>query len=239
MNSISTAPITPPTKPTYPGQIKLVEELKRNNVIKTSFVESVMKSVDRADFTKYNAYYDGAQTIGYQSTISAPHMHGIAMELLSNHLIKGKRSLDVGSGSGYLTLCFAKMMADQPDAVSYGVEHIPELVKSSIANIRKNHPTYLDSGKVVITVGDGRLGLPEHAPYDAIHVGAAAAQIPKELIDQLANGGRMVIPVGAAGEYQDFMVIDKDSKGNIKQQKMFGVAYVPLTSKQKQWPDDP
>lgn len=98
--------------------------------------------------------------------------------------MKGTKSLDIGSGSGYLTVCFAKMM-NQPGAVAYGIEHIPELVEASKRNIEKyiNRMSFiniarsddkdlLNSGKVVIVEGDGRLGLKEHAPFDAIHVGA-------------------------------------------------------------------
>jgi protein-L-isoaspartate(D-aspartate) O-methyltransferase len=69
-------------------------------------------------------------------------------------------------------------------------------VQDSLSNISKNHSAYLDSGKVVIKEGDGRIGLPDYAPYDCIHVGAAADEMPQELLNQLAPGGRMVIPVG-------------------------------------------
>jgi len=141
-----------------------------------------MKTIDRADFTAVNPYFDSPQSIGYNVTISAPHMHIHAMQMLKDTLINAKRCLDVGSGTGYLTLAFAKMMKNK-DAVSYGIEHIPELCKSSIENISKHHKEWLDSGKVVIYEGDGRLGLEKHAPFDCIHVGAAADKLPKSLCD--------------------------------------------------------
>lgn len=84
---------------------------------------------------------------------------------------KGKKCLDIGSGSGYLTLAFSLMM-NKPGAVSYGVEHIPELVHFSKQNINKSYADHLKSGKVVIIEADGRYGLEEFKPYDCIHVGA-------------------------------------------------------------------
>ena len=92
-------------------------------------------------------------------------------EILRENLERGKKCLDVGSGSGYLTLAFGLMM-NKPDAVSYGIEHIPELVAFSKKNIGKKFGEYLKSGNVVIVEGDGRMGLPEYQTYDCIHVGA-------------------------------------------------------------------
>lgn len=85
---------------------------------------------------------------------------------------------------------------------------------------------------LLIFVADGRLGWPEFAPYDAIHVGAAAQEIPQPLIDQLKPGGRMVIPVGNI--YQDLKVVDKNLDGSISIRTETGVRYVPLTSRDAQ-----
>jgi len=159
-------------------------------------------------------------------------MHAYALELLKDHLQNGKRALDVGSGSGYLTLCFAKMMTD-PTGKAYGVEHIKELVDLSLENIAKNHKEYITEGRVRMFQADGRMGLPDYAPYDAIHVGAAAEEIPKELVEQLAKGGRLIVPVGKFG-YQDLTVVDKDMEGKIKKSKVLGVTFIPLTSKEEQ-----
>lgn len=81
-----------------------------------------------------------------------------------------------------------------------GIEHHPKLVEMSIANLNSDDPSLLLSNKVKVIQGDGRLGVPESAPYDAIHVGAAAAILPEKLLEQLNKGGRMIIPVGP-GEF--------------------------------------
>ncbi|CAD5118774.1 DgyrCDS7452 [Dimorphilus gyrociliatus] len=194
-----------------------------------------MISVDRANFCKNKPYVDSPQGIGYAVTISAPHMHAHALELLSEHLQEGKRALDVGSGSGYLTACMAKLVGSTGKAV--GIEHIDELVSLSKQNLNRSPETQemLDNGQAVFVVGDGRQGYPQYGPYNAIHVGAAAPTIPQALIEQLAPGGRLILPVGPEGHDQELIQVDKDMQGQIKKTKLMGVIYVPLTDKQKQY----
>jgi protein-L-isoaspartate(D-aspartate) O-methyltransferase len=194
-----------------------------------------MRVVDRGDFTgRSNAYSDRPQGIGYNATISAPHMHGYALEWLEEYLRPGSRVLDVGSGSGYLTVSFALMLGPDAPGKVVGIDHVPQLVDDSIGNIRKSWSRLLDSGSVEMITGDGRNGYPAHAPYNAIHVGAAAPTIPEPLIQQLAPGGRMVIPVGPQGQPQAIYFVDKDTSGQVKQTRKLGVSYVPLTSKSQQ-----
>lgn len=211
----------------------MVEQLRRYGVISSEKVAEVMEAVDRALFVPDGnpPYYDSPMAIGYNATISAPHMHATCLQLLEENLQPGMRALDVGSGTGYLTACFALMVGPQGRAV--GVEHITELVDSSIQNIEKSAAaSLLKDGSLSVHVGDGRLGWPEFAPYDAIHVGAAAPEIPQPLIDQLKPGGRMVIPVG--NMFQDLQVVDKKSDGSITIRTETSVRYVPLTSKEAQ-----
>ncbi|KAJ6882386.1 protein-L-isoaspartate O-methyltransferase 1-like isoform X1 [Populus alba x Populus x berolinensis] len=211
----------------------LVEHLQNYGTISSKKVSEVMETIDRALFVPDGtpAYVDSPMAIGYNATISAPHMHATCLQLLEENLKSGMHVLDVGSGTGYLIACFALMVGPQGRAV--GVEHIPELADSSIKNIKKSAAApLLKEGSLSIHVGDGRQGWPEFAPYDAIHVGAAAPEIPQPLLDQLKPGGRMVIPVGNI--FQDLMVIDKNEDGSISVRSETSVRYVPLTSKDAQ-----
>ncbi|VDN24953.1 unnamed protein product [Gongylonema pulchrum] len=242
------------------SNLGLVNNLQNNGLFRDSRVRDAMLSVDRGDFTAVTPYADRPVGIGYGATISAPHMHASSLELLKDHLTEGKKALDVGSGSGYLTACMAIMVGKTGKVV--GVEHIQGLVDDSKENIKKHHADLLTSKRVVIVKGDGlddskenikkhhaelltskrvvivkgdgRKGYREESPYDAIHVGAAAATIPTELIDQLAKGGRMLIPVGAEGQTQRFVQVDKDADGKVTRKDLMGVIYVPLTDEERQ-----
>ncbi len=124
------------------------------------------------------------------------------------------------------------MMDDS--GVVVGVEHIKQLYDMSIKNINKHHSKLLKDEKVILQNCDGRNGFKEKAPYKAIHVGAAAPEVPKDLIDQLDKNGRMFIPVGGQYSSQWIHVIDKDSNGKINDKRVLSVNYVPLTSAEKQ-----
>ena len=153
---------------------------------------------------------------------------------------RGRRVLDVGSGSGYLVHVFAQLVPDDPSSKVIGIEHIQPLVDLSLSNLRKSDSgrQALQSGRIEIVCGDGRKGWEKEGPYDAIHVGAAAREIHEDLISQLGRPGRMFIPVedngrnsggwGGTGN-QWIWVVDKDVNGKVTRKRDMGVRYVPLT----------
>uniref|UniRef100_A0A8B9KP00 Protein-L-isoaspartate O-methyltransferase n=1 Tax=Astyanax mexicanus TaxID=7994 RepID=A0A8B9KP00_ASTMX len=167
---------------------ELINRLREHGVIRSDRVFEAMLATDRGIYSKDYPYTDSPQYIGYKATISAPHMHAHALEVLGDKLTEGASALDVGSGSGYLTACFARMVG--PTGKVVGIEHIDELVQASVKNVRADDPELLTSGRIKLVVGDGRLGFPDGAPYDAIHVGAAAPTIPKA--ESLKDSERLV-----------------------------------------------
>uniref|UniRef100_A0A453C7W5 Protein-L-isoaspartate O-methyltransferase n=1 Tax=Aegilops tauschii subsp. strangulata TaxID=200361 RepID=A0A453C7W5_AEGTS len=195
----------------------LVEYLKQYGVVRTDKVAEVMETIDRALFVPegFTPYTDSPMPIGYNATISAPHMHATCLELLKDYLQPGMHALDVGSGSGYLTACFAMMVG--PEGRAVGIEHIPELVVASTENVERSAAAAL--------MKDGSL---------SFHV-SAAPEIPRPLLEQLKPGGRMVIPVGTYS--QDLQVIDKSADGSTSVRNDASVRYVPLTSRSAQLQD--
>jgi len=160
-------------------------------------IRRALETTDRGEFMPRESapYEDRPQSIGFNTTISAPHMHAMTLTMLEERLTEGMKVLDIGSGSGYLTLLMAKMIGH---GKVYGVDHITELVNESITNIGKTHEVLLHEGPLEIHMitRDGRLGLEEFGPFDVIHIGAATPEIPQPLLDQLANGGRLMVPLG-------------------------------------------
>lgn len=208
---------------------ELISNLAASGLITSDRVRQAMLGVDRAHYAPARPYEDSPQPIGYQATISAPHMHASAAESLLPYLKERARVLDIGSGSGYLTHVLANLVGDGAKVV--GIDHIQPLVTMANNNMAKSAEgkQMLENGKVEFVVGDGRKGWPEQGPYDAIHVGAAAAEMHAELLTQLKAPGRMFIPVEDRGGMQWIWVVDKDEKGEVKRKRDMGVRYVPLT----------
>ena len=116
-----------------------------------------------------------------------------------------------------------------------GIDHIPELIELSKRNLKDDgHREKLDSGQICMVVGDGRDGWEYEAPYDCIHVGAAAATLPHALVQQLKPGGKMIIPLGPEGGRQTLDLVEKDREGKVTKTKLMGVRYVPQCEKRYQ-----
>lgn len=213
----------------------LVNSLAYQGIIHADRVLKVMKHIDRAKYVPAGLppYEDRPMPIGDGQTISAPHMHGQALELLQEFLRPGANALDIGCGSGYLTACMGSLVS--PSGRVIGIENRQSLVDLASENIQKANPELLRDGTVFISKGDGWTGEgflslsgPRENVFDAIHVGAAAESMPDTLIKALKSPGRMVIPVGPQWSSQSFVVVDKARDGTITQRELMSVMYVPL-----------
>jgi protein-L-isoaspartate(D-aspartate) O-methyltransferase len=155
-------------------------------------------------------------------------MHANACDSLLPYLKDGSKILDIGSGSGYLTHVLAELV--KPSGKVIGIDHIQALTDMAINNTQKSAEGkgLLETGAIRFVTGDGRKGYPEGAPYDAIHVGAAAAEHHKVLEEQLKAPGRMFVPVEEESA-QHIYVVDKAEDGTVSRKKLYGVRYVPLT----------
>jgi protein-L-isoaspartate(D-aspartate) O-methyltransferase len=174
--------------PVPPERERMVERQLRGRDIVDERVLEAMERVPRELFVpedlRRQAFDDAALPIGSGQTISQPYMVARICEELG--LDGDERVLDVGTGSGYQ----AAVLAELADEV-HSIERVPELAEQARRNLAA-----AGYDRVVVHVGDGSRGLPEHAPYDAIAVAAAAPGFPQALYDQLKPGGRLVVPVG-------------------------------------------
>ena len=213
--------------PIHRNMTELCSELINEKWIISKKVYDSMMQVDRGDFAPTKPYQNFPQKIGYNVVISAPLLHAYCLELLKDFLTEGSTVLDIGFGSGYLTVAMSKMMNDKGTVI--GIEHIKDLYDWGINNMNKHHKNLIVNKQIELILGDGRLGYKKKAPYKCIHVGAASREAPIEIIEQLACGGRLVIPLGVPNN-QYIYCIDKDLNGKITFTKGLSVCYVSLTS---------
>ncbi len=181
-------------------------------------VLSAMRSVPRHLFVpggaRAFAYSDRPLPIGYRQTISQPYIVAVMTELLSP--AKQHRVLEIGTGSGYQAAVLSNLVSEV-----YTIELVPELARESSARLRE-----LGYSNVVTKQGDGYLGWPDKAPFDRIILTAAPPKIPQTLIDQLAQGGRLVAPEGES--YQELVVLEKTRDGRIQRRSVLPVMFVPM-----------
>jgi protein-L-isoaspartate(D-aspartate) O-methyltransferase len=197
---------------------RLVQRLRESG-IKSSEVLEQIRNVPRHLFVDEalasRAYEDTALPIGLGQTISQPYVVARMTEALLDGL-KGGRILEIGTGCGYQTAVLAPLVKE-----IYTVERIPELLRKAKQRLRQ-----LDIYNVHYRQGDGWEGWPKYGPYDGILVAAAPDELPEKLLQQLAPGGRLVIPVGRAGR-QELVKLTKQNE-HYEQQSLGFVSFVPL-----------
>jgi protein-L-isoaspartate(D-aspartate) O-methyltransferase len=197
----------------------LDEQLARLGITDDDVLAAIRK-VPRDEFVptylRDAAYENRPLPIGYDQTISQPLVVAEMTQLARPR--PDAKALDVGTGSGYQ----AAILAELVDHV-YSIEIIRPLAEQACARLAR-----LGYHNVTVRHGNGRLGWPEEAPFDLIIVAAAPLEVPPALVEQLAPGGRLVMPVGAANE-QHLVVVAKSPDGAVRQTTATPVAFVPLT----------
>jgi protein-L-isoaspartate(D-aspartate) O-methyltransferase len=199
------------------ARLRLIEELRGKGVHDIA----VLRALDltpRHLFVptgvRHRAYDDMPLPIGNGQTISQPSVHARYLETL--HLRGTERVLEIGTGSGYQTVLLAHLAAQV-----FSVERIPALLDSAREAIK-----LCEVNNVSLMLGDGTYGWKEFAPYDAILVGAASPEVPEPLLQQLAEGGRLLIPVGSREE-QELLLITRHGT-TFKREPLTAVRFVPL-----------
>ena len=198
----------------------MIDEQLRTRGISDPRVLAAMGAVPRERFVPEHlvsrAYDDGPLPIGAGQTISQPYIVAYMAEALA--IAPHHKVLEIGTGSGYHAAVLGQLAREV-----YTIEIVPVLASSATALLKE-----LGYTNIHVREGDGYAGLPEHAPFDRILVTAAPDQIPQPLIDQLAAGGRLVIPVGQQGVTQWMTILEKTTKG-VTQRQTIPVQFVPFT----------
>jgi len=196
------------------------QQVKQRGITKPE-VLAAMEQVPRhlfvPDSLRADAYSDRPLVLGPGRSVYQPYVVALMTSLLE--LKKGDRVLEIGTGSGYHAAVLSRIAREV-----YSVE-----IVETVASQASKRLTVLGYHNVVIRVGDGYRGWPEHAPFDAILLSAGTPRVPKLLIDQLRVGGKMVVPVGG-GFFQDLLVITK-AKDGIEKRTIIPVRLSPMTGK--------
>jgi protein-L-isoaspartate(D-aspartate) O-methyltransferase len=215
---ITCAVATDDPDPNGQARQRMVQRQLAARDITSSAVLSAMGRVPRERFVPLEvrrlAYRDHPVPIGHDATISQPYIVALMTQLAQ--VRPGDRVLDVGTGSGYQAAVLAEMGAEV-----YSIEVVPELAREAAARLRE-----LGYHRVQVRAGDGYRGWPEVAPFAAIIVAAAPPTLPRPLTDQLAPGGRLVIPVGK--RVQTLRVVEKRPRGDLHTRSVAPVRFVPM-----------
>ncbi len=199
---------------------RMVDTQIRARGVRDERVLEVMSHVPRHLFvpagSRSLAYEDTPLLIGQGQTISQPYI--VALMTAEIHPRPEMRVLEIGTGSGYQAAVLSRLVKEV-----YSIEIVPELAAEATTRLKD-----LGYDNVRVLRGNGYLGWPNQAPFDAILVTAAPEDIPPALVEQLAPGGRMVIPVGPVGAIQSLLLIEKDESGRVHQSSLIPVRFVPM-----------
>jgi protein-L-isoaspartate(D-aspartate) O-methyltransferase len=199
---------------------EMVERQIRGRGVTDPRVLDAMRTVPRERFVPAalaaRAYDDSPLPIGQGQTISQPYIVAYMTEALG--VARDHRVLEIGTGSGYQAAVLGELAGEV-----YTIEIVPELARGAAATLEA-----LGYANVRVREGDGYAGWPEHAPFDRILVTAAPEEIPQPLVDQLAPGGRLVLPVGEQGRTQWMTIVEKTA-GGIAERRTIPVQFVPFT----------
>lgn len=197
---------------------RLVEKVRERGISDPRVLTAV-GSVPRDRFVpeavKQRAYEDSALPIGFGQTISQPSLQALYLDVLD--LGQDDKVLEVGAGSGYQTALLAELSANV-----YAVERIPELTQRA-----RDVLDELGYHNIALVTKDGTVGWSKYAPYDAILVAAAAPSVPDALVDQLAPGGRLLIPIGDRVQ-QELTLVTRKPDGGVETESLTGCVFVPL-----------
>ncbi len=200
----------------FPGiQQQLIDRGIHNTATLRAMQKVPREAFVPKEITK-EAYQDNPLPIGYGQTISQPYIVGYMTAL--SQPSKQKKVLEIGTGSGYQAAVLGEVFKEV-----YSIEIIPELANQANKTLQE-----LKYSNVHVRCSDGYFGWPEKGPFDAILVTAAAEKVPPPLLEQLAEKGRLIIPVGSQGWFQELMVYEK-IKGQIHARRTIGVRFVPFT----------
>jgi protein-L-isoaspartate(D-aspartate) O-methyltransferase len=217
---VSVAPTDTPTDRYAPLRQQMVENQLRGRGFSQEDVLAAMARVPRHEFVpadyQSQAYEDHPLPIGYGQTISQPYIVAVMTELID--LQPGEKVLEIGTGSGYQ----AAILAELTDEV-YTIEIIPKLAARAAQAFER-----VGYDQIAVKQADGYWGWEEHSPFDAIIVTAAPDHIPQPLVQQLADGGKMVIPIGPPGGYQSLWLLERQGDQVIRR-NWGGVSFVPFT----------
>lgn len=202
---------------------KMVDQQLKQRGIRDALLLETMTRLPRHFFVDEaqaaQAYLDTPLPIGYGQTISQPFIVALMVEAL--RLQAGDRVLEIGSGSGYQTAILASLAGEV-----FAVERIEALFHKGRENLAR-----LDFSNIHLKLDDGTLGWPEMAPYNAIIVAAGGPRIPQPLIDQLAPGGRLIVPVGPTENSQKLTLVSKDQEGAVSRETLGDCRFVALVGR--------